>query len=92
MNKKFVWIIVALLFSIHFGVYLKGAFNYLYLEDDDSYGLAKTIQYITEEHKLTEPYSDKDLFGYLDPRPPLYVLSMSFFHMFFPMDFYTKVF
>jgi 5-formyltetrahydrofolate cyclo-ligase len=70
---------------IQLGVYAYGAFAYPYLEDDDSWSHAKTVEYITETGKLTEPYTNKDVFGYLDPRPPVYDLVLSFFHLFLPI-------
>ena len=65
-----------LLFSFVLFMYLKGAFAYPYLENDDSWGHAIVVKYIATEKNLADPSSD-DIFLYLDPRPPGYGILMA---------------
>jgi len=86
LTKSDVYILIVLLiFFIHLSIYLKGAFLYPYLEDDDSWDHAKSAEYVAIEKTAFEPEEYKALpghgmFHYLDPYPPTYPILMGILH------------
>ncbi len=74
-------ILLFIIFIFVLTMYLKGAFAYPYLEDDDPWEYAKTAKYIAIEKTLYEPaYAEEDIFLYSDPRPPAYSSLMGVLH------------
>lgn len=70
-------LIVFILFFSTLYMYEKGAFSYPYFEDDDPWGHANSIKYISIEKTLWEPFTDRDLFHYIDAYPPGYDMIMA---------------
>jgi len=88
LRKKIVWklpdidferinftkILLFAIFALFLAVYLKGAFGYPYLEDDDPWGYAAGTYYISQEFTYTIPPELQPLRGdfghYLEPYPP----------------------
>ena len=62
--------IVLLIFFVHFGMYMKGAFAYDHLEDDDPWDHAEAVSYVALEKTYRQPSGYK--FHYLEPYPPTY--------------------
>ena len=69
--------IMLLLFFITSYMYSKGAFAYPYLEDDDSWGHALAVKYISTEKTL---FSGEVGVRYLDPYPPAYDMVLGVLH------------
>ena len=70
--------ILLIIFSVNFYIYGTGAFNYPYLEDDDSWSHAIGVKYISIE---------KNAFGeatqsirYVNPYPPAYDMLLGILH------------
>jgi hypothetical protein len=75
------FIILIILFTFTLFMYLKGAFTYPYLEDDDPWEHAKSTNYVAIEQNLNNPVKDVDrFFYYLDPYPPGYAIIMGILH------------
>jgi len=79
-SDDFLQIIIVLFIStVLFSVYIKGAFSYPYLEDDDSWDHAVGAKYVS----IFKTYSlPKDLYvtHYLEPYPPGYDVLMGVLH------------
>jgi hypothetical protein len=73
-------ILLLSIFFLTLFMYIKGAFVYPWLEDDDPWVHAYGSEYISIEKTLYEPYPDKQLFNYLDAYPPAYDLIMGILH------------
>ncbi len=83
--------IILFIFALY--MYTSGAFAYPYFEDDDPWEHAKSVKYVAMEKTLYEPaYADKDIFGYLDPRPPAYDSLMAILHQTSPSLMWTMKF
>src|SRR3989344_2344898 len=67
-------LLMLVIFAANFYIYASGAFNYPYLEDDDSWGHAMGIKYVSAEKTVLEKTSVD--FHYIDPYPPTYDLLM----------------
>jgi hypothetical protein len=66
------------IFFANFYVYGTGAFNYPYLEDDDSWAHAIGVKYISLEKNVFG--EDADGVRYLNPYPPSYDVVMGILH------------
>lgn len=78
-NKSTIYIIIVLiLFASFLGVYLKGAFTYPYLENDDPWDHAISSKYISIEKTAYE--TTEFQFHYIDPYPPSYDILMGVIH------------
>ncbi len=64
------WAIVLLLFFIHFYVYVSGALNYPWLEDDDPWSHAAAVRYVSIYSTYILP--NPELIHYLAPYPPFF--------------------
>lgn len=86
LTKSDIYVfLVLLIFLVHLSIFLKGAFLYPYLEDDDSWDHAKSATYVAIEKTAYEPEEFKSLpghgmFHYLDPYPPSYPILMGILH------------
>lgn len=81
--------ILLIIFLVHLTVFWKGAFSYAYLEDDDPWGHAEAVKYITE----TKTYDQKGIgvFHYLEPYPPTFDALIAIFHQLNPdLNFLLK--
>jgi hypothetical protein len=75
-----------LIFIFNIWVYCHGPFNYLWLEDDDSWGHASSIKYIAVERNFNV---DPGQFHYLNPYPPGYDLIFATLHQTNPSLYWT---
>jgi len=66
------------IFAANFYVYGTGAFNYPYLEDDDSWGHAQTAKYYSIEKNVFSDTTTK--VRYITPYPPAYAVVMGILH------------
>jgi len=73
-----IYIILGLIVLIFFAVYLKGAFSYSYLEDDDSWRHAEAAKYVSINHTYIQPNHLPMLT--LEPYPPFYSALMGVLH------------
>mgnify|MGYP001570785558 CR=1 FL=1 len=71
-------LIMLILFFISLHMYVKGAFDYPYLEDDDSWSHALGVKYVSIEKTVFAGV--KSLFHYLDPYPPAYDMLFGILH------------
>jgi hypothetical protein len=79
--SKKEWIVVGLvllIFFVHFGMYMKGAFAYDHLEDDDPWDHAEAVSYVALEKTYRQPA--EYTFHYLEPYPPTYDSLIAVFH------------
>jgi hypothetical protein len=65
-------LVAVLLALVLLVVFLKGAFSYPWLEDDDSWNHALGVKYVEVEKTLRERDSGRPLLQYIDPYPPAY--------------------
>ncbi|HLC65824.1 MAG TPA: hypothetical protein VJI46_06915 [Candidatus Nanoarchaeia archaeon] len=72
------YLILFLLFGITLFMYLKGAFAYPYLEDDDPWSHAYSVKYVAVEKDLYDPATVD--FKYTDPYPPAYTGFIAVLH------------
>jgi len=73
IKKSTVFFLIAfLIFLFSFYMYTKGAFSYPHLEDDDPWGHAQAVSYVTEEKSILEPIEGRQIFQYLDAYPPAF--------------------
>jgi len=72
-------ILIAGITFLHFLIYLKGAFAYPYLEDDDPWQHAAGVKYVALKKTYSLP---KNLYvsHYLEPYPPTYDVLMGILH------------
>jgi hypothetical protein len=70
-------------------IFLNGAFNYPYFEDDDPWVHAVGIKYVSIEKKLDDPNSK---LKYIDPYPPGYDAVMGVLHQTSPEIMWTMKF
>ena len=75
-KSDFFTFVMLLLFAFTLFMYLKGSFAYPYLEDDDPWGHATSIKYISLEKTAYEP-ANRQFFQYIDPYPPGYDMFMA---------------
>ena len=66
------------IFFASFYVYGTGAFNYPYLEDDDSWGHASGVKYIAVEKNAFDQSTQS--IRYLNPYPPTYNILLGILH------------
>lgn len=77
-DKTHIFIYIVLFIAlVLFAVYLRGAFNYPYLEDDDPWSYSEAAKYVSVEKNLND---DANIFKFLDPYPPAYVGFMGLLH------------
>ncbi len=75
--KDVHFLLMLVIFFVLFGVMLKGAFVYPYLEDDDAWAHALSAKYVAVEKNLkVEP----KVLAYLNPYPPAYPALMGIIH------------
>ncbi|MBU0615719.1 MAG: hypothetical protein KJ601_06505, partial [Nanoarchaeota archaeon] len=78
--------IVVLIFFATFGMYLKGAFSYPYLENEDPWGHSVGVKYVALEKKAYDPVVHRaemnmdPVLSYIDPYPPAYDALMGILH------------
>lgn len=73
-------LIVLVLFAVSFYMYYSGANAYPYLEDDDPWGHASSINYVASEKTFNEPIPGQATFQYLNPYPPGYDGILAILH------------
>ncbi|HLG24634.1 MAG TPA: hypothetical protein VI564_06930 [Candidatus Nanoarchaeia archaeon] len=73
-------VLMLLLFAVTLFMYVKGAFVYPYLEDDDSWNHAIGVKYVSVEKTVFSPGPNKNVNNYLDPYPPSYDLILGVLH------------
>lgn len=71
-------ILMLLIFAWNFYIYLSGAFNYPYLEDDDSWSHAVGVKYISIEKNAF--FQETQFIRYINPYPPSYDLVLGILH------------
>ena len=86
--------IMLIIFFVNFYIYGSGAFNYPYLEDDDSWSHAMGVKYISIE-KTAFVGADTP-FHYIDPYPPAYDLLLGILHqtndsVYFTLKFFNAL-
>ncbi len=81
VQEKYEAIIAAILAFIVFAVFVYGAFQYKYLEDDDPWFHAMGSKYVAEQKSYSLPY-DNEIWirSYLEPYPPSYDVLMGILH------------
>jgi len=79
-------LIVLLIFSLTLFMYVKGAFIYPYLEDDDAWAHVTGIKYISLEKKIDDP---NNTFLYIKPYPAGYDSFMAILHQTSPSLMWT---
>lgn len=78
ITKSNIYILIALvIFLASSYMYISGAFNYPWLEDDDSWHHANGVKYIAVERDLNAPV---DTLMYLNPYPPAYDVFLGILH------------
>ncbi len=76
--KLNVYVLVMLvIFFLTLHMYMKGAFAYPYLEDDDSWSHAVGVKYVSVEKTIFDP---ANRIQYIDPYPPLYDMLIGILH------------
>jgi hypothetical protein len=78
LNFNFYAVIMLILFALTLSMYVKGAFAYPYLEDDDSWSHATSVKFVSVE-KTVSP-GENNFFNYLDPYPPAYAMLLGVIH------------
>ncbi|MDO8480362.1 MAG: hypothetical protein Q7S65_00945 [Nanoarchaeota archaeon] len=81
--------VVLVLFGLTLFMYAEGAFAYPYFEDDDPWGHATGIKYISVEKNFNDPHKQ---FGYIDPYPPGYDGVFAILHQTSPELMWTMKF
>ena len=82
--------VMLIIFVASFYVYGTGAFNYPYLENDDSWGHAETVKYISIEKNV---FNQEALYArYTNPYPPTYNLILGILHQSNDSVFWTLKF
>lgn len=71
-------IAMLVLFFINLYIYASGAFDYPYLEDDDSWAHALGVKYVSIEKNVFPGIGNN--FHYLEPYPPTYDLILGLLH------------
>ncbi|MFH1133466.1 MAG: hypothetical protein V1735_03170 [Nanoarchaeota archaeon] len=88
-----IQVIVLIIFLLTLGMYLKGAFAYPWLEDDDPWTHAWGVSYVAAEKTLYEPIPGQEIYAYLDAYPPAYDFVMAMLHQTSPsVDWTLKFF
>lgn len=88
--KPNIWGIAALcIFLFSLWIYTSGAFNYPWLEDDDSWAHAAGVKYISIEKNISPPSGE---FYYLNPYPPAYDLLLGLIHQTHPSIYWVLKF
>lgn len=87
-------LIMLILFFISLYMYVKGAFAYPYLEDDDSWSHALGVKYVSIEKTVFAGV--KSPFHYLDPYPPAYDMLFGILHqtngsVYFTLKFFNAL-
>ena len=82
------------LFAINLYIYTSGAFNYPYLEDDDSWSHAMSVKFVSIEKTVFAGVGNP--FHYIDPYPPTYDLLMGLLHqtnnsIYFTLKFFNAL-
>ena len=78
INFNLYTVIMLVLFTITLYMYAGGAFNYPYLEDDDSWSHALGVKYVAVEKTIF--FGQNSPFHYIDPYPPAYDLLIGVIH------------
>src|SRR3989344_6342642 len=73
-------LLVLLMFAFTFFMYVKGSFNYPYLEDEAPWGHSSDIKYIATEKQISEPIEGKSVLVYAVPYPAGYDAFMAILH------------
>ena len=91
-------LIVLIIFIISLSIYLKGAFTYPYLENEDPWGHSEGIKYVALEKTAFDPEVtryDKTVdavLPYIDPYPPAYNILLGVLHQTSPNLTWTMKF
>jgi len=88
-KSDLMFLVAWLLFLFTLSMYVSGAFKYPYLEDDDSWGHAMGIKFVSIE-KTLDDYTNSIKF--LDPYPPGYEFVMGILHQTSPSLMWTMKF
>ena len=82
VKKKDLYLFLSLFLAIVlFVVYLTGAFNYPYMEDDDSWDHAVGSKYVSEYQTYSREVNAENFKrNYLEPYPPAYDVLMGILH------------
>lgn len=97
LTKSNIYALVALLlFALTLFMYVKGAFTYPYLEDEDPWGHSSDIKYIATEKEISEPIPGKSILVYAIPYPAGYDALMAILHqtsldLVWTMKFFTAL-
>lgn len=83
------FLLVILIFSLALHMYLKGAFAYPYLEDDDSWSHALGVKYVSVQKTFFNQFGG---IHYLDPYPPVYDGILGLMHQTSPSLMWTLKF
>jgi hypothetical protein len=85
INKTNIYLALVILMAIIlFAVYMKGAFTYPYLEDDDSWDHAVNAKYVSIHETYSHDFESGEHFKrtYLEPYPPAFPAFMGILHQF----------
>lgn len=92
-------LVVLLIFLLSFYIYAKGAFAYPYLEDEDPWGHAVGVKYVSMEKTAYDPPLAGGSLGgfdqvlsYIDPYPPAYDILLGVLHQTSPDIMWTMKF
>ena len=88
-KPSILMVVLFLTFAVNVYIYCHGAFSYPWLEDDDSWGHAAGIKYISIEKNLNVA---SGLFHYINPYPPGYDLIFGVLHQTNPSLYWTLKF
>lgn len=88
--SNLVNVCVLIIFFASLFMYVSGAFRYPYLEDDDPWGHASAVKYVSVEKTAFPPSYYP--FHYMDPYPPGYDMSFGILHQTSPSMSWTLKF
>ena len=95
VTKSTLTLLIAVMIALaSFYIYATGAFKYPYLEDEDPWGHAVGIEYVSIEKNAYDPpitgYWDTDpALSYIDPYPPAYDVLLGVLHQTSPDIMWT---
>ncbi|PIZ52011.1 hypothetical protein COY27_01500 [Candidatus Woesearchaeota archaeon CG_4_10_14_0_2_um_filter_33_13] len=79
-----IFLIVALVFSVHLFVFLEGSNAYPYLEDGDPWVHAEVADYISITGTYSLAKEDQKILHYTEPYPPFYAVLNGILHQIEP--------
>lgn len=79
-EEMLIFVLLIIICSVFLSIYLKGAFGYPYLEDDDPWTHTVSMSYVAQEHTYHASDEQRALNGhvhfYMEPYPPSYDVLM----------------